>query len=51
MSFYDLGRLFSWLRDATMDQVRRFAAKLTIADLLQIDAWFELWAHRSQLPP
>ncbi len=51
MSFDDLGRLFAWLRDATMDQVRRFVAKLTFWDHLQLDACFELWAHRSQLPP
>jgi phage terminase large subunit-like protein len=51
MSFDALRRLFAWLADATADQVRRFTAKLTFSDLLQIDAWFELWAHQSQLPP
>ncbi len=51
MSFADVGRLFRWLRKATPDHMRRFAAKLTVADLAEFDAWFELWAHRSQLPP
>ncbi len=51
MSFDALRRLFAWLADATADQVGRFTAKLTFSDLLQLDAWFELWAHQSQLPP
>jgi phage terminase large subunit-like protein len=51
MSIDALRRLFAWLGDATADQVRRFTANLTFSDLLQIDAWFELWAHKSQLPP
>ena len=51
MTFEDARRLFEWLRNATEDQVYRFIAKMTAADLLQLDAWFELWAHESQLPP
>ena len=51
MSFDALRRLFAWLRRASPDQVRRFTAKLTISDVLQLDAWFELWAHESQFPP
>ena len=51
MMFEQLRLVFEWLRDATKEKMRRFAAKLTIADLLRLDAWFELWAHESQLPP
>jgi phage terminase large subunit-like protein len=51
MTFEDARRLFEWLQDATGDQVHKFIAKMTLADLLQLDAWFELWAHKSQLPP
>jgi phage terminase large subunit-like protein len=51
MTFEDARRLFEWLRTATGDQFRKFIEKMTLADLLQLDAWFELWAHESQLPP
>ena len=51
MTFDALRRLFAWLGDATADQVGRFTAKLTFSDILQIDAWFEVWAHQNQLPP
>lgn len=51
MSVEALRSLFKWLRKAGPDKLRLFAAKLTSADLLQLDAWFELWAHKSQLPP
>ena len=51
MRFEDARRLFEWLKRATEEQVRRFIQKLSPADLLELDAWFELWAHESQLPP
>jgi hypothetical protein len=44
-------RLFEWLRHATGDQVRHFVSKMTVADLVALDSWFELWAHESQLEP
>jgi phage terminase large subunit-like protein len=51
MTFDDARRLFEWLREATEDEVYKFIERLTLADLLQLDAWFELWAHKNQLPP
>jgi phage terminase large subunit-like protein len=51
MTLKEARRLFEWLRIATPEQVARFVAKLTLSDILQLDAWFELWAHESQLPP
>jgi len=51
MKFEQVRLVFEWLRGATEEKMQRFAAKLTIADLLRLDAWFELWAHESQLPP
>jgi phage terminase large subunit-like protein len=51
MSVEALRSLFKWLRKADPDELGRFAAKVTPTDLLQLDAWFELWAHKSQLPP
>jgi phage terminase large subunit-like protein len=51
MKFEQVRLVFEWLRGATKEIMQRFAAKLTIADLLRLDAWFELWAHESQLPP
>ena len=51
MRFEDARRIFEWLRKANEEQIRRFVAGLTVGDFLQLDAWFELWAHESQLPP
>jgi phage terminase large subunit-like protein len=51
MSVEALRSLFKWLRKADPDELGRFAAKVTPTDLLQLDAWFELWAHKGQLPP
>jgi len=38
MSVEALRSLFKWLRKAGPDKLGRFAAKLTSADLLQLDA-------------
>jgi phage terminase large subunit-like protein len=43
--------LFAWLSGATPAEVRKFLSQLTPADLAQLDGYFELWAHESQLPP
>ena len=51
ITFEQARQVFEWLQTATLAQIRRFVAKLTPADLLQLDAWFELWAHRAQLQP
>jgi phage terminase large subunit-like protein len=39
------------LRDATEEQQRSLISKLTVDDALKLDADFETWAHRNQLPP
>ena len=39
------------LRNATEEQQRRAIAHLSFEDALKLDADFELWAHRNQLPP
>ena len=44
-------RLFEWLAGATRETLRWFIGQLTAAEALALDAWFEFWAHRSQLPP
>jgi phage terminase large subunit-like protein len=51
MNLKEARRLFEWLQQASEAQVRAFVAKLTPADFMLLDAWFELWAHESQLPP
>lgn len=39
------------LRNATEEQQRRTIAHLSFEEALKLDADFELWAHRNQLPP
>jgi phage terminase large subunit-like protein len=39
------------LRNATEEQQRRAIAHLSFEEALKLDADFELWAHRNQLPP
>jgi phage terminase large subunit-like protein len=39
------------LRNATEEQQRRAIAHLSFEDAMKLDADFELWAHRNQLPP
>lgn len=51
MTYGQACQIFEWLRRTTLQQIRKFVAKLTPADFLRLDAWFELWAHQSQLPP
>jgi phage terminase large subunit-like protein len=43
--------LLDRLRDAEPDEQRRIILSMTPADLAALDAWFEFWAHRNQLPP
>jgi phage terminase large subunit-like protein len=43
--------LLGRLRDADPDEQRRIILSMTPADLAALDAWFEYWAHRNQLPP
>jgi phage terminase large subunit-like protein len=44
-------RFFEWLRGATSETIRLFIGLLTLAEALALDAWFEFWAHASQLAP
>jgi phage terminase large subunit-like protein len=46
-----LNKLFAWLRTATREKIDGFVRRLTAVDLAQLDALYELWAHKSQLPP
>jgi phage terminase large subunit-like protein len=49
---YTTGR--QWLGallDASPEEQRRIIWSMTLADLLKLDADFETWAHKSQLPP
>jgi phage terminase large subunit-like protein len=39
------------LRNATEEQQRRAIGHLSFEDAMKLDADFELWAHRNQLPP
>ena len=39
------------LKNATEEQQRRAIHKLSVDDALKLDADFETWAHRNQLPP
>jgi len=39
------------LRDASEQGLWRIIQSMTPLDLAALDAWFELWAHRNQLPP
>jgi phage terminase large subunit-like protein len=43
--------LLDRLRDADAEEQRRIILSMTPADLTALDAWFEYWAHRNQLPP
>jgi phage terminase large subunit-like protein len=51
MAYEVARRIFEWLRNATPEEIEQFVRKLTPADALALDAWFELWAHEQQLPP
>src|SRR6476661_1457964 len=39
------------LKNATEEQQRKLFENATVEDLLKLDADFEMWAHRNQLPP
>jgi len=43
--------LLERLRDAEPEEQRRIILSMTPEDLAALDAWFEFWAHRNQLPP
>jgi phage terminase large subunit-like protein len=49
--FKALNKLFGWLRKASREQVAAFVRKLTASDLAELDPLYEMWAHKSQLPP
>ena len=43
--------LLKRLREASEEEQARIIRSMTPLDLAALDAWFELWAHRNQLPP
>jgi len=43
--------LFEWLRHASKVAIAKFVGSLTLQDALALDAWFEIWAHKGQIPP
>ena len=51
MNELDWNRIVKLLLRMTAAQVRRFIASLTPRDVLRLDAAFEAWAQKGQLPP
>jgi len=51
MNFDRAQALLEQLRDADEDEQHRIILSMTPAELLELDAWFEFWAHNGQLPP
>ena len=51
MKFRSARELIRALATATPEEQRRIIWNMTPADLLALDADFESWAHRNQLPP
>lgn len=43
--------LIARLRNASDEELWRIIIKMTPLDLAALDVWFELWAHKNQLPP
>ncbi len=47
-----LSERHAWLlANLPPDEQRRRIATLAPEELLSLDGWFELWAHKGQLPP
>jgi phage terminase large subunit-like protein len=44
-------RLLRRFRNASPEEQWRIICNMTPLDLAALDAWFEFWAHRNQLPP
>ena len=51
MMFEHAERLLERFRNASEDEVWAIILKMTPLDLAALDAWFEFWAHKNQLPP
>ena len=51
MKFSSARELMRALIDASDEDQRRIIWSMTPADLLALDADFEAWAHKAQLPP
>jgi phage terminase large subunit-like protein len=51
MIFDRAERLLERIRKASDEEIARIIGAMTPLDLAALDAWFELWAHRNQLPP
>ena len=51
MTYKQAAQILAQLRDASQEEQRRIILKMTPADLAALDSWFEVWAHKNQLPP
>jgi phage terminase large subunit-like protein len=51
MTFDQAKALIKRLAKASPEEQLRILSKMTAADLIELDAWFEIWAHQGQLPP
>ena len=51
MMFERVELLLQRFRNASEEEQWRIIQSMTPLDLAALDAWFELWAHRNQLPP
>jgi phage terminase large subunit-like protein len=51
MNFWRAELLLKRFRNASEEEQWRIINSMTPLDLAALDAWFELWAHRNQLPP
>ena len=51
MMFERAELLLQRFRNASEEEQWRIIQSMTPLDLAALDAWFECWAHRNQLPP
>jgi phage terminase large subunit-like protein len=51
MMFARAEHLLERFRDASEEEQWRIIRSMTPLDLAALDAWFEFWAHKNQLPP
>ena len=51
MMFERAELLLQRFRNASGEEQSRIIQSMTPLDLAALDAWFECWAHRNQLPP
>jgi len=51
MTFERAELLLERFRNASEEEQRRIINSMTPLDMAALDAWFEFWAHKNQLPP